>query len=267
MIILYILIPVLVLYLLAIKGRRNHPDWDKLSGWKYAHRGLHDKEKPENSMAAFRAALENGYGIELDIHLLRDGNLAVLHDSSLKRMTGLDLQIEDLTTEDLAGIRLNETEETIPLFRDVLDLYQGRVPMIVELKVANGNHAALCEAACKMLNTYDGPYCLESFDPRCIIWLRKHHPELMRGQLSSNHFKGESTLPWIAQFVATNMLTNLISRPDFIAYHYGTRKTLTNWLCRKLWRIKGVSWTLGTQEEYDTAVKEGWIPIFENFKP
>lgn len=267
MILLYILIFVLALYLFAIKGRRNHPDWDKFTGWKYAHRGLHDKDKPENSMAAFRAALENGYGIELDIHLLKDGNLAILHDSSLKRMTGLDLQIEDLTAEELADIRLNGTEETIPLFRDLLDLYRGQVPIIVELKVANGNHAALCEAACRMLDTYDGPYCLESFDPGAIIWLRRNRPELMRGQLASNHFKSKSTLPWIAQFVATNLLANLLSRPDFIAYEFCTRKTLTNFLCRKLWGIRGVSWTLVTREEYDTAVQEGWIPIFENFKP
>ena len=58
-----------------------------LARWDYAHRGLHDKEvgSPENSLAAFKEAVESGYGAELDVHLLKDGNLAVIHDSSLFR--------------------------------------------------------------------------------------------------------------------------------------------------------------------------------------
>ena len=267
MVIVIILLALAALYLFAIKGRNGHPGWEQLEGWKYAHRGLHDKEKPENSMAAFRAALENGYGIELDVHLLKDGGLAILHDSSLKRICGVDAEMEDLCTEDLTKYHLQGTDQTIPTFREVLDLYQGKAPLIVELKVARNNHVALCETACKMLDTYNGPYCLESFDPRVVIWLKKNRPELIRGQLASNHFKAPSKLNWFTQFAATNMLANLISRPDFIAYHYGPRKTLTNWLCKNLWGMKRVSWTLGTREEYDTAVKEGWIPIFENFKP
>lgn len=266
-ILLLILILVIAFFLFAIKGRNAHPGWEKLAGWKYAHRGLHDAEKPENSLAAFRAAMENGYGVELDIHLLKDGNLAIMHDSSLKRITGFDVEIEDLTTEDLTKFNLNGTQETIPTFRQVLDLYQGKVPMIVELKVARNNYVQLCETACHMLDSYDGPYCLESFDPRCVAWLKKHRPDLVRGQLSSNYFKGRSPLPWIMQFALTYNLTNLVTRPDFIAYHFGTRKTLSNWLSLHLWRTKGVSWTLRTREEYDTAVQEGWIPIFEGFKP
>jgi len=89
--ILIILAVLAVLYLLALRGRKNHPELKTLRGWNYAHRGLHGEGRPENSMAAFRAALENGYGIELDIHLLADGNLAVIHDSLLKRTTGAEL--------------------------------------------------------------------------------------------------------------------------------------------------------------------------------
>ena len=91
------------LYVLSTQGRTGPPGLAALQGWNYAHRGLHDTEKPENSMAAFRAALENGYGIELDIHLLKDGNLAVIHDTSLLRTAGCDINITDLSTEDLAN--------------------------------------------------------------------------------------------------------------------------------------------------------------------
>ena len=136
-----------ILYLFAIRCRKGHPGLKDLQGWSYAHRGLHGNGIPENSMAAFRAALEHGYGIELDIHLLKDGNLAVIHDSLLNRTTGAAGRIEDLTTEELKNYHLEGTEETIPEFMDVLTLYNGKAPLIVELKPTDGNHAALAEAA------------------------------------------------------------------------------------------------------------------------
>ena len=192
-IILIILLILAALYILALRGRKGHPGWDRLLGWKYAHRGLHDAERPENSMAAFRAALDAGYGIELDLHLLADGNLAVMHDSSLKRTAGAEVNMEELTTEQLKNYRLCGTEETIPEFRQVLDLFAGKAPMVVELKAVGNNAAALCETACKMLEGYDGPYCIESFDPRCVHWLKKHRPDIIRGQLAENFYKDPTT--------------------------------------------------------------------------
>ena len=114
-----------ILYLFAIRCRSGHPGLKDLEGWNYAHRGLHGHGVPENSMAAFQAALEHGYGIELDVHLLKDGNLAVMHDSLLNRTTGQAGRIEDLTTEDLKNYRLEGTEETIPEFMDLLTVYNG----------------------------------------------------------------------------------------------------------------------------------------------
>ena len=204
-------------------------------------------------MAAFRAALEQGYGIELDIHLLKDGNLAVIHDSSLKRTAGANVKIEDLTTAELEQYRLNGTEEKIPEFRQVLDLFDGKAPLIVELKPAGGNYAALTEAACNMLEGYPGLYCMESFDPRCIYWLKKNRPELIRGQLTENYFASQSNLPPILKFL--------------LAYRYADRKNLGNFIVRKLWGVQGVTWTLKTPQDHETAVSEGWIPIFENYEP
>ena len=265
---LEILIVLFILFLFMIRCRSTNPGMQDLKGWSYAHRGLHKAGVPENSMAAFRAALESGYGIELDIHLLKDGNLAVMHDSLLNRTTGQAGRIEDLDTEDLKKYTLEGTEETIPEFMDVLTLFNGKAPLIVELKPVDGNHARLTEAACTMLESYPGPYCLESFDPRCLFWLKKHRPHLIRGQLVYDYRNSRNDLPGYLQFALKHNLLNFLSVPDFIAYRYCDRKcTITNDLCRKIWKAQGVTWTLKTRGEYDTAVSEGWLPIFEDFRP
>ena len=262
-----ILLFLAILYIASVGGRVGHPGLKELRGWNYAHRGLHSKGVPENSMAAFRAALEHGYGIEFDVHLLRDGNLAIIHDASLKRTAGADILIEDLTEEDLTSYHLEGTDETIPTFRQLLDLYAGKAPLIIELKPERGNHAALTETVCRMLEGYEGVYCLESFDPRCIAWLKKNRPDLIRGLLSKNYFEENHGLKSSTCFLLTHSLIHFFVMPDFTAYKFADRKNLSTWICRKLHGIQGVSWTLRTKEEYDIAVKEGWIPIFENFIP
>jgi glycerophosphoryl diester phosphodiesterase len=254
-------------YILSTQGRTGHPGLSALRGWNYAHRGLHDETKPENSMAAFRAALEHGYGIELDIHLMKDGNLAVIHDCSLERVAGADVKITDLTAEDLPNYRLCGTEEIIPTFPQVLALYAGKAPLIIELKADNGNHAALVKTAVEAMEGYEGVWCMESFDPRCVTELKKHYPHIIRGQLAYDYFTGKSPLHPVLKWALKHQVLNFTTRPDFVAYQYRDRKTPGNFFARKFWGLEGVTWTLRTKEEYDTAVAEGWIPIFENFIP
>lgn len=256
-----------LLYTLSTTGRRKHPELPKLQGWAYAHRGLYDATRPENSMAAFRAAKKAGYGIELDVHLLADGTLAIMHDSKLKRTTGAEGRMEDLTAEQLSQYYLGGTLETIPTFRQVLELFDGEAPMIVELKVVDNNYAALSEAVCNMLDQYPGTYALESFDPRCVRWLRKNRPDRLRGQLNQHYKKGEAPYPWILRFLMTHQAFNFLTMPDFVAYRCSDRHTLSNFLVRRLWKVQGVTWTLKTREEFDAATAEGWLPIFENFTP
>ena len=270
------LIPILAvlvlaeLYALALQCRNGHAGWKELALFRYAHRGYHEKPHiPENSMAAFRRALQNYYGVELDVHLMADGNLAVIHDSSLKRTAGAEVEIEDLTLADLANYRLEGTEERIPLLSEVLALFEGKTPLVIELKTARGNHAALTAAVCAMLDKYDVSYCIESFDPRCLMWLKKNRPEIVRGQLSHAFLKpGEDGgQGLVMRFVLQNLLLNFTTRPDFIAYRMAHRGALSVQLCRKIYKVREVNWTIKTKEDFDVAVKEGYLPIFEQFEP
>lgn len=264
---LLLFVPLLSLYLLSLRGRTGHQGFSALRGWAYAHRGLHGDGAPENSMEAFRRAKNAGYGIELDVHLLKDGNLAVIHDSLLLRTTGQEGRIEDLATEDLSDFKLEGTDFTIPTFQEVLDLYDGCAPLIVELKEA-GNCQELCQRVCDVLDDYAGMYCVESFDPRCVRWFRANRPDIIRGQLAENYFKTKnSKLPFVLKLLLSNNMLNFLTRPDFVAYRYSDRRGLSNYLCRKLWRLKSVYWTLKDQNEFDETLKQNALPIFEDFCP
>ena len=268
LILLALLLTLFLIYALMIRGRNNHKGLEKLQGWFYAHRGLHDKPFiPENSLTAFRLAAEKGYGAELDVHLLKDDTLAVIHDSTLKRTTGAEGVVEDLTAAELKNYQLEGTRETIPTLRQVLDIFEDKAPLIIELKAYKGNHNQLTEAVCKELENYKGIYCLESFDPRCVLWLKKNRPNIIRGQLSQNFMKETSGQGKILDFGLTYLLDNALTRPDFVAYRYQDRKNISNQLCLNLWGMQGVSWTIRTQEEFESCMMENLLLIFEKFEP
>lgn len=268
--IVLILLVLFELYLLSLRCRRGHPDWKYLRLWRYAHRGYHDKPSiPENSMAAFRRAVEHRFGAELDVHLMKDGNLAVIHDSSLKRTAGADVAVEDLTAEELKQYRLEGTDEHIPLLEEVLALFEDQTPLIVELKAERGNHDALTAATVAMLDKYRVRYCIESFDFRCLRWLRRHRPEIVRGQLSEQFLRHDDAgyLSWIARFILGNLLLNFQAVPDFVAYRFSDRKCLSVRLCRRIYKVQEVNWTITDAREMAGAEKDGNLVIFERFDP
>ena len=269
MTLLIIVLILALLWVLAVQGRSSHPGMKELRGWNYAHRGLHGDGAAENSMTAFCLAMENGYGMEFDLHLLKDGSLGVMHDSLLNRTTGQAGRIEDLYTQDLKNYRLENTEDTIPQFADVLTLVDGKVPLIIELKPEDGNHAKLAETACKMLEGYKGVFCIESFDPRCLIWLKKNRPEIVRGQLSEQFLRHGETAGHgkATMWLLGNLFSNIAAKPDFIAYRFSDRDNLCLRWCRKFYHVQEINWTIRTKEEMEAAEAQGNLVIFECFDP
>lgn len=269
--IICILLILLLLWCIALLPRRSQPGWEKLAGFRYAHRGLHDKSLgiPENSLAAFQLAVKHGFGAELDVHLMADGQLAVVHDSNLNRVCGADVRIEDLTAADLPDYLLQGTAETIPLFRDVLAVFEKQTPLIIELKVEGGNAAALTDKVMELLKDWDGVYCIESFHPAVVRHLRENYPQVLRGQLSENFLRDSQvgSLSRVEQVTMTCLLTTVLTRPDFIAYRWEDRSNLSLRLMRRLYGVHEVSWTVRDQRTMEEIEADGATVIFENFIP
>jgi len=264
-----ILIPVLllVLYLFLIMPRMvNRPDITPLLGRHYAHRGLHNNqsEAPENSMAAFRKAVEAGFGIELDVQLTKDRIPVVFHDETLDRVCGVSGRVRDFTFAQLQQFPLCQSREHIPLFSDFLQLVDGKVPLIVEIKV-HEKADTVCEIADVLLRNYKGIYCVESFHPFAMKWYREHRPEVIRGQLSTDFDKPGRKEP-LPERAVHYLLTNVLCRPDFIAYDHRHRHNISRLVCQ-LFHPLNVTWTIKSQAELDTCRKDFDLFIFEGFIP
>lgn len=249
---------------LTAPGRARREQKAPFMGRNFAHRGLYDPEKgaPENSLAAFRRAAAAGYGVELDTRLTRDGYVVVSHDNDLTRMTGERRCVDALTLAQLQTLRLGGTEETVPLFSDALDiLCTAKVPVIVEVKPmpTRREREELCGKVLAILDEHTGDLCVESFDPFIVRWFRRHAPDILRGQLTSQRDDLDSTR--LLNFALSRLLSNFLARPQFIAHHTG-RKALTVRLCEALGAMR-VCWTAHdrSQEAKNDAV------IFEHFLP
>lgn len=247
----------LALFFLLMPGESTTAQRAPFWGVNHAHRGLHNPAKtiPENSLAAFEAAARKGYGVELDIRLTKDEQVVVFHDDDLQRMCGVNQQVNQLTFEELQALTLLQTQERIPLLRSVLDVVDSRIPLIIEIKGGTQN-TLLCQQAWQVLRTYDGDFCIESFDPRILRWWKKKVPGILRGQLAAP----AKDLGGLAGFAVGNLLTNFLGRPQFIAYKFGPKPFLVKLVekfCMK------AAWTLRNSEDGALAEQHYDAVIFE----
>ncbi len=143
-------------------------DW--LKKRPIAHRGLHDLNKTrwENTFSAFKAAIVADFAIECDVHLTKDGQVVVFHDDELKRLTGREGRISELTAPEATALHIGGTDDHVPTLRQMLDLVEGRVPLIIELKGVEGRDDGLVAAVAKELADYQGQAAIMSFDHHLI---------------------------------------------------------------------------------------------------
>lgn len=250
-------------YLYLIRCRPSDQTW--LCNWYYAHRGLHSKEFPENTIGAFRAACEAGFGIELDVHLSRDGTVVVVHDHDLRRLAGREAQPEDLTAEELAALSILGSGFGVPTLQEVLELVGGRVPLLIELK-NRGLSGPLEVRVHEEMQNYTGQYAVQSFSPFSMRWFMKHDPQRLRGQLSCLHSIEETGVHWFPLFLARHLLTDWICRPNFISY---CRHYIDTSIIRRLRRegIPVLAWTVENQKEAQQVEPYCDAIIFQLFDP
>lgn len=257
-----------VLYMLAIMPRMiKRPDTSLFKKVYFAHRGLHDNtgDAPENSMAAFRKAVEAGLGMELDVQVTSDGVPVIFHDFKLERICGAEGKVVNHTYKELQAYTLCQSGERIPRLADLLDMVDGRVPLIVEIKAETAD-VSCCAVIDGLLRAYHGAYCIESFNPLVLWWFRLNRGEVVRGQLSSN-FRREGVYWNVLYFAMTHLLFNFLTKPDFIAYNHKFSEEPGRRICRHLYRHPAAAWTIRSEQELEALRGEYDVFIFDSFLP
>lgn len=228
-----------------------------------AHRGLHDEARPENSLAAFEAAADAGYAIELDVHLSADGEVIVFHDDDLQRACARPETVGDLPASELGSLRLFDTDERIPSLAKVLSRVDGRVPIVLEIK-QRGEVGALEAATARCLAHYEGDVSVQSFNPRTLVWFRHNAGRYPRGMLSCD-FVGED-LPPHQVVVLRRLLYAPAVRPAYVGYDH---RSLPYWapsLLRRL-GVPLVAWTIRNEDDLLRARGLADNVIFESVRP
>ncbi len=266
-----ILIVLLIIYLFMIAPNLNRKRIISMKAFQevyIAHRGLFNNDDVvENSLKAFIKAKENNYGIELDVQLTSDDKLVVFHDESLNRICGIDKNIRDCSYDELLSYSLLNTQDKIPLFKNVLDVLDKDVPLIVEIK-AEGDPIKTCDEAIKLLKQYDLNYTMESFSPFVVLHLRRKYKDIIRGQLAYNMLKdkNEHSSLWV-KFRCTYLLNNYLTRPDYVAYDVENTDNLSFRIVSKLFKGECVAWTIKNEEQLNKSRKYYQQFIFDSFRP
>nr|WP_300003503.1 glycerophosphodiester phosphodiesterase family protein [Tissierella sp.] len=265
---LVFLIILFLLYIWSIKPNKKR-DVSHILGKLYSHRGIHNnKDKnPENSLLSFKMAVEAGYGIELDVQVTKDNIPVIFHDKTLKRACDLDNCVNNYTLKDLKELRLFNSEQYIPTLQEILTVVDGKVPLIVEIKNETTDVSELVYVA-EVLDRYKGVYCIESFNPLALIWYKKNRPHIIRGQLSSYFKKSDHSLfRKVRDFFLENLITNILTKPDFIAFNYKYKDMFSFKLCKKLYNPLTAAYTIKTQKALDNNRDNFDLFIFDSFIP
>ncbi len=225
-----------------------------------AHRGLWGRGVPENSLAAASAAIREGFGIECDVRLSRDGTVIVFHDADTPRMTGQAGRIAQCATHEIVARRFLGSEERIPTLAQLLSVIAGRVPLLIELKTDTLAQAApLCLAVRRVLEGYRGPVAVMGFNPEISRWFAAHAPKVVHGLVMTEQ---RDTRIWALRDAIVRRLAVARAKPDFLAYDV---RFLPSALPAAL-RLRGLpvlSWTVRSPQDRQTVAQYADRPIFE----
>jgi glycerophosphoryl diester phosphodiesterase len=247
------------------------PDLSWISKAPIAHRGLHDESagRLENTRAAFAAALDHGFAIELDVQRTADGEAVVFHDFTLERLGGRTEQIAHCTAAALAGIELFGSADRIETLPAILAQIGGKVPVVIEIKSAFDQDRALLRRVIAVVESYSGPFVLKSFDPDVVIALREEAPHLPRGIVSMSEFEDDKEIRHLSRMAikAMEQLWHFsATMPDFISWHASDLPTAGTSVARALGKPL-MGWTVRSQKKAELVKPFLDQIIFEGFMP
>ena len=224
-----------------------------------AHRGLHKSRIiPENSIQAFKNAMEKNYAIEFDINITIDKQIVIFHDDDLNRLCNKKEKIEEVTYDFLKDLKLYESDEKIPLLKDLLVEVSGKIPLVIEIK-KHKNVGLLENILLEMLEVYKGEYFICSFEKDILSWLRNNKPKQKRGLIFAsfpNKFKKYEKAVFIYKFFKT--------KADFISLENKLINSSIYDFCKKK-NLEVIVWTIKDKKSFQNIDKKVSAVIFENF--
>jgi len=248
-------------------GEKSGHEPFKINDWilkrPIAHRGLHDDNVPENSLAAFEAAIEAGYPIEIDVQLTRDKVPVVYHDDHFLRLTGLKKRVTKAMFKVVRGLKIADSDEDVPTFGEVLECVDGRVPLLIEIKRNKGSRG-IERVVMDMLKDYKGEFAIQSFNPMALRKVRKIDPSIYCGLLSSK--LSEMKMLRIKKAAVRNARLFFLAKPDFVSFEINSFPNDRVKRFREELKLPIIGWTIKTKEDIERALEFCDGMIFENIE-
>ena len=223
-----------------------------------AHRGLHSSSIPENSLLSFQKALVNDYAMEFDLTITKDEKVVVFHDDNLLRLCNVDKDIEEVDYSYLKNLKLFDSNEKIPLLKEVLDLVNGKIALIIEIK-KHKSIGVLEDNIVKLLNIYNGEYFICSFEKNILTWFKNNNPHLKRGLIfesSPKRFEKYNKTLFLYKYYKT--------KPNFISLDYRLLDSSIYEFCKNN-NLELITWTIRNKEDYKKIKDKVDGVIFEGF--
>ena len=228
-----------------------------------AHRGLYSDTIPENSMAAFKAAIEAGCPIEVDVQLTKDKVAVVFHDDVMTRLTGLKKRVTRVKFDRLNKLSIGNSGMKIPTFREFLDFVDGQVPILIEVKKQRGSKG-IEKVVMDMMKGYKGKYAIQSFHPFAIRNIKKMNPDIYCGLLSSK--LSDMRMFFLNKAAVKNARLFFIAKPDFVSFEINSFPNDRVARFRDELQLPIIGWTIKTIEDIERACKYCDGIIFENIE-
>ena len=262
--IIFIVVSLAVAYVFLVMPRSTDAADMDLQSTDYAYGGLSSKKLPQCSPSAILKAMEEGYGIAVTVQLTRDNKLTVFNGSDLYLLLGVKSRIGKLTLAQVSALRFAATGERVLTLKELLSMVDGQVPILLEIR-PEPRCMTLCNRLAHIMDTYGGAFSVQSTDPRVLSFFKKYRPRFARGQIVCKRYP--SAVSRSVAFARRHMLTNVISRPDFITVDGSLMNEPAVILVTKAFRSKCFIRRVRSYEQHEVCRMRGCFALFEGIRP